>query len=262
MTERPDAMTDPYPVDDEGPAGPRGGVEPILELRGVFRFFHQGRAKLEVLKGARLALYPGEIVALIGPSGSGKSSLLHIAGLLEKPTAGHVLLHGRDCVPLSDAEKTRIRRENIGFVYQFHQLLPEFTALENVVLPQLIANVPQATAEAEAFRLLKSLGLAERVHHRPTQLSGGEQQRVATARALANHPEVLLADEPTGNLDPRTAGAVFDALLNTVRQERRAAVIATHNFDLAGRMDRTVVLRDGKLLDSRHGIIPLDSVDP
>ncbi len=244
--------------DDQRPAGPRNGVDPVLELRGVFRFFLQGRSKLEVLKGARLAIYPGELVALIGPSGSGKSSLLHIAGLLEKPTAGHVLLNGRDCVPLGDRDKTRIRREHMGFVYQFHQLLPEFSALENVVLPQLIANVPQVEAEAEALRLLTGLGLAERVDHRPAELSGGEQQRVAIARALANRPEVLLADEPTGNLDPRTAAGVFDALIDTVRTEGRAALIATHNIDLAQRMDRTVVLRDGKLLDSRHGMIALD----
>ncbi len=246
-------------IDDDGQdAAARPGIEPVIELRGIFRFFKQGEGRLEVLRGARLSVYPGEIIALIGPSGSGKSSLLHVAGLLEKPTAGHVLIGGRDCVPLSDEEKTRIRRENVGFVYQFHQLLPEFTALENVVLPQLVAAVPRKRAEAEGKRLLASLGLAKRFHHRPMELSGGEQQRVAIARALANQPEILLADEPTGNLDPKTAGHVFDELIKVIREEGRAAIIATHNLELANRMDRAVVLRDGKLLDARHDMIPLD----
>ncbi len=250
-------MTTPTAPAETSPS-PAFGVEPVLELRGIYRFFSQGAGRLEVLRGARLSIQPGEVIALIGPSGSGKSSLLHIAGLLEKPTAGHVLIGGRDCVPLADEDKTRIRRENIGFIYQFHQLLPEFSALENVVLPQLIAGTPAREAESEARRLLKALGLEKRVAHRPAELSGGEQQRVAIARALANRPEILLADEPTGNLDPKTATLVFDELVDLIRSEGRAALIATHNLDLAGRMDRAVVLRDGRLLDSRHGMIPLD----
>lgn len=245
------------------PGATQSPAPPVMELRGVARIFDQGRGKLEVLKGVRLAVHPGEIVALVGPSGSGKSSLLHIAGLLEKPTAGHVLLHGRDCVTLGDTDKTRIRRDHIGFVYQFHQLLPEFSALENVVLPQLVANVPAREAEAEAYRLLKIMGLAQRVHHRPSQLSGGEQQRVAIARALANGPDVLLADEPTGNLDPGTASSVFEALVDIVRREGRAAIIATHNPDLAARMDRCVTLRDGQLFDARaEGASPADKPVP
>ncbi len=256
-----DDMTGPAPetdADDKPEPRAPGMPEPALELRGIFRFFKQGTGRLEVLRGARLTIEPGEVIALIGPSGSGKSSLLHIAGLLEKPTAGHVIIGGRDCVNLPDEEKTKIRRERIGFVYQFHQLLPEFSALENVVLPQLLAGVSRRDAEAEAERLLASLGLAKRIGHRPAELSGGEQQRVAIARALANQPDILLADEPTGNLDPKTAGGVFDELVGVIRQEGRAALIATHNLDLAGRMDRAVLLRDGRLLDSRHGLIPVD----
>ncbi|MET0156819.1 MAG: ABC transporter ATP-binding protein, partial [Methyloceanibacter sp.] len=192
---------------------------------------------------------PGETVALLGPSGAGKSTLLHIAGLLERADSGQVLINGIDCAQLSDTEQTRMRRIEVGFVYQFHHLLPEFSALENVVLPQLILGVTRDNAEARAKDLLGSLGLEERWDHRPAQLSGGEQQRVAIARAVANGPKVLLADEPTGNLDPLTAERVFEQLLKLVRQSGVAAVIATHNLDLAARMDRTLRLMDGRLVE-------------
>ena len=226
-------------------------VRPILELREIVRSFKQGEAMLRILRGASLKVYPGEIIALIGPSGAGKSTLLHIAGLLEAPDAGLVILGGRDCVALSDRERTRMRRAELGFVYQAHNLLPEFNALENVALPELIAGKKKRDANKEAKRLLSLLGLGQRLTHRPAELSGGEQQRVAMARALANRPRVLLADEPTGNLDPKTAKLVFDELIELVRRENLAALIATHNLDLAAKMDRVVVLHEGKLVEGR-----------
>ncbi len=219
-----------------------------LVLRGVVRTFRSGDAPLPVLRGADLTLAAGEIVALVAPSGTGKSTLLHLAGLLEKPDGGQVIVQGRDAGSLSDGERTAVRRDSIGFVYQSHHLLGEFTALENVVLPQMIAGRRRREAEREAMMLLDALGLAPRAGHLPGRLSGGEQQRVAIARALANAPQVLLADEPTGNLDVGTAAAVFDALLDGVRNHGVAALIATHNPDLAARMDRRVTLREGKVV--------------
>ncbi len=218
-----------------------------LRLDRVTRMFKEGEGTLEVFRDVTLAVQPGELVALVGPSGAGKSSLLHIAGLLEAPSSGEVLIGNQSASALPDSERTRLRRDTIGFIYQAHHLLPEFDALENVILPQRIAGKSRKTAETEARRLLVALGLGERLDHRPSQLSGGEQQRVAIARALANHPKILLADEPTGNLDPRTSGGVFDALLALVRNEGVAALVATHNYELAGRMDRTLVLDQGKL---------------
>jgi lipoprotein-releasing system ATP-binding protein len=193
---------------------------------------------------------PGEVVALVGPSGSGKSSLLHIAGLLEPPTEGEVYVGGRATGRFSDAERTKLRREEIGFVYQFHHLLPEFSALENVVLPQLIAGRRRSDAVEHATRLLGSVGLAARLDHRPARLSGGEQQRVAIARALANQPRLLLADEPTGNLDPKTAASVFQLLIDTCRTRHVGALIATHNLQITTRMDRTWLLHEGRLIDA------------
>jgi lipoprotein-releasing system ATP-binding protein len=219
-----------------------------LELRAVQRVYQSGAGKLPVLRGADLALRAGEIVALAAPSGAGKSTLLHLAGLLERPDAGSVFVDGRDAGALSDAERTAIRRDGIGFVYQSHHLLGEFSALENVVLPQMIAGVPRRQAAERAMELLRAFGLAPRAGHLPGKLSGGEQQRVAMARALANAPAVLLADEPTGNLDVDTAGVVFEELLAMVRRQGLAALIATHNPDLAARMDRTVTLREGRVV--------------
>jgi lipoprotein-releasing system ATP-binding protein len=218
-----------------------------LALRGVARTYRSDAGELTVLRGVDLDLRAGEIVALVAPSGTGKSTLLHLAGLLEQPDAGQVLIDGRDCGTLADAERTEIRRLRIGFVYQFHHLLAEFTALENVVLPQMIAGVARKPAEARARTLLGAFGLAARTAHLPGKLSGGEQQRVAIARALANKPAVLLADEPTGNLDVGTSEKVFAELLGIVRQQGVAALIATHNAELAARMDRVVTLRDGKV---------------
>jgi len=223
--------------------------EAALRLDNVARIYVEGGGTLEVFRNVSFALRQGEVVALVGQSGAGKSSLLHMAGLLEAPSGGEVTIGGAAVSALGDAERTRLRRDSIGFVYQAHHLLPEFSALENVMLPQLIAGKSNATAEAEAKRLLGILGLSGRLTHRPSQLSGGEQQRVAIARALANHPRVLLADEPTGNLDPRTATGVFDALIKIVRTEGTAALVATHNLELAARMDRALILHDGKLLD-------------
>jgi lipoprotein-releasing system ATP-binding protein len=223
-------------------------VSDPLALRGLRRVFRGPGGNLTVLDGADLDLCAGEIVALVAPSGTGKSTLLHLAGLLEKPDAGQVLVAGRDAGALSDAGRTAIRRDSIGFVYQFHHLLPEFTALENVVLPQMIAGQPRRSAELRARALLGSLGLAARERNLPGRLSGGEQQRVAIARALANRPGVLLADEPTGNLDMRTAELVFEALLGAAREHGAAALIATHNPELARRMDRIVTLREGKVV--------------
>ncbi|MEO5373924.1 MAG: ABC transporter ATP-binding protein [Alphaproteobacteria bacterium] len=220
---------------------------PALELKDIGRRFRQGEAVLHVLNGASVAVRSGEIVSLVGPSGAGKSTLLHVAGLLERPDDGEVLIAGDPCGRLSDDRRTRLRREYLGFVYQYHHLLPEFSALENVVLPQMIAGVSRRAAADRARGLLERMGLGPRAEHRPGQLSGGEQQRVAIARALANGPRVLLADEPTGNLDPGTAARVFDELLRLVREDGLAALIATHNPDLAGRMDRVIELRDGRL---------------
>jgi lipoprotein-releasing system ATP-binding protein len=222
---------------------------PVLHLDRLERAYTQGNRRIDVLKGTSASFYAGETVALLGPSGAGKSTLLHIAGLLERPDRGSVLINGVDCGKLSDNEQTRMRRMEVGFVYQFHHLLPEFSALENVVLPQLILGLARSEAETRGKELLKSLGLEERWDHRPAQLSGGEQQRVAIARAVANDPKVLLADEPTGNLDPPTAERVFQQLLKLVRQSGVAAVVATHNLDLAARMDRTLRLMDGVLIE-------------
>ena len=216
-----------------------------LALQGVVRSYQSGDAPLRVLRGADLTLHAGEIVALVAASGAGKSTLLHLAGLLEKPDGGRVLVAGRDGGALSDTERTAIRRDSIGFVYQFHHLLGEFTALENVMLPQMIAGRRRADAARRAMLLLEAFGLGPRARHLPGRLSGGEQQRVAIARALANAPRVLLADEPTGNLYVGTAAVVFRELLDSVRNHGVAALIATHNPELAARMDRTVTLRDG-----------------
>ncbi len=216
-----------------------------LALRGVGRTYRSAAGDLPVLRGADLVLGRGEIVALVAPSGTGKSTLLHLAGLLEMPDAGAVLVDGADAGRLSDTERTRIRRDKIGFVYQFHHLLAEFSALENVVLPQMIAGVPRRSARARAGELLHAFGLSARADHLPGKLSGGEQQRVAIARSLANRPSVILADEPTGNLDVGTSDRVFGELLRIVRGQGVACLIATHNAELAGRMDRVVTLRDG-----------------
>jgi lipoprotein-releasing system ATP-binding protein len=221
----------------------------MLRLENVSRRYKEGEGQLEIFTDLNMSLQAGEIVALVGQSGVGKSSLLHMAGLLEAPSSGEIYIDGVAASRLPEQERTRIRRDMIGFVYQAHHLLPEFDALENVVLPQMIAGKSRAEAAVEAGRLLTALGLGERLTHRPAQLSGGEQQRVAIARALANKPRILLADEPTGNLDPRTSGGVFDALLAITRAEGLAALIATHNFQLAARMDRSLVLQQGMLVD-------------
>jgi lipoprotein-releasing system ATP-binding protein len=223
-----------------------------LRLDAIRRSFAQGKDRLDVLAGADLAVRPGEIVALVGPSGAGKSTLLHIAGLLERPDSGDVRLGGEACGSLSDDRRTRLRRSHLGFVYQYHHLLPEFSAVENVILPQMIAGQPQSAARLRALDLLERMGLKARADHRPGQLSGGEQQRVAICRALANQPKVLLADEPTGNLDPHTAESVFAELLRLVRSTGVAALIATHNPDLARRMDRQVRLQDGLLVSGQQ----------
>lgn len=223
-----------------------------LVLRGVTRSYRSGEGMLPVLRGADLALEAGETVALVAPSGAGKSTLLHLAGLLERPDGGSIVIEGRDAGALADAERTAIRRDTIGFVYQFHHLLAEFTALENVVLPQMIAGVPRRRAAERASALLRGFGLAGREAHLPGKLSGGEQQRVAIARALANAPKVLLADEPTGNLDEHTAAVVFDQLLEMVRSQGLSALVATHNPELAARMDRTVTLREGRVVAVRQ----------
>jgi lipoprotein-releasing system ATP-binding protein len=222
---------------------------PILFLHGVERHYRQGDATLDVLTSVELAIWPGQSVALVAPSGAGKSTLLHIAGLLEHPDHGEVYIDGRATAALPDHERTRIRRNEIGFVYQSHHLLPEFTALENVLLPQMIRGLTRREANKRAIELLSYLGLAERLTHRPAELSGGEQQRVAIARAVANAPRILLADEPTGNLDVRTADHVFAALTQLVRASRLATIIATHNMELAGRMDRRVTLKEGRVVE-------------
>jgi lipoprotein-releasing system ATP-binding protein len=222
---------------------------PVVFLHAVERRYHQGDAVLEILKGAELAVWPGQSVALVAPSGAGKSTLLHIAGLLEHPDGGEVYLDGTATANLSDAERTRIRRNQIGFVYQAHYLLPEFSALENVMLPQMVRGLSRPEARNRASELLSYLGLKERLTHRPGELSGGEQQRVAIARAVANAPRLLLADEPTGNLDPRTSDHVFNALSQLIKQSGLTVVLATHNMEIAARMDRRVTIRDGLVVE-------------
>jgi lipoprotein-releasing system ATP-binding protein len=222
---------------------------PVVFLHAVERRYHQGDATLEILRGAELAVWPGQSVALVAPSGAGKSTLLHIAGLLEHPDGGEVYLDGAPTSALSDSARTRMRRNAIGFVYQAHYLLPEFSALENVMLPQMICGLARTEAHSRATELLSYLGLAERLTHRPAELSGGEQQRVAIARAVANVPRLLLADEPTGNLDPRTSDHVFQALSQLIRQSGLTVVLATHNMEIAARMDRRVTIKDGAIVE-------------
>jgi lipoprotein-releasing system ATP-binding protein len=226
------------------------GHATALRLTKVTRAFEQSGAQLEILRGADCAVHPGELVALVGPSGAGKSTLLHIAGLLERPTSGGVEIAGIEAGTLDDRRRTALRRDTIGFVYQFHRLLPEFSALENVVVPQMIAGISRKVAGERAQALLDRVGLGSRATHRPGKLSGGEQQRVAIARALANGPALLLADEPTGNLDPQTAEGVFAVLRELIAETKLGALIATHNLDLARRMDRVIELRDGLLIDA------------
>ncbi|HVY20142.1 MAG TPA: ABC transporter ATP-binding protein [Bauldia sp.] len=222
---------------------------PVLYLHGVDRHYRQGETSLDILKGAELGVWLGQSVALVGPSGAGKSTLLHIAGLLEHPDAGEVYIDGNGTSILPDSERTRIRRTEIGFVYQAHHLLAEFSAVENVMLPQMVRGLSKREAYSRASDLLAYLGLKDRLTHRPAELSGGEQQRVAIARAVANAPRILLADEPTGNLDPHTAEHVFDTLHQLVRASGLAAIIATHNLDIANRMDRRVTIREGAVVE-------------
>jgi lipoprotein-releasing system ATP-binding protein len=222
---------------------------PVLFLQNIERHYRQGDDVLDILRGAELAVWPGQSVALVGPSGAGKSTLLHVAGLLEYPDAGEVFVDGIATSTLSDSHRTRLRRTEIGFVYQFHHLLPEFSAIENVVLPQMIRGLSRREAVKRATELLNYLGLKDRLTHRPAELSGGEQQRVAIARAVANAPRILLADEPTGNLDPRTSEHVFNALTQLVRASGLAMIVATHNMEIAGRMDRRVTIRDGRVVE-------------
>lgn len=224
-------------------------LRPALELQNIARVYGEGETRLQIFKDLSLTIVPGEIVGLVGQSGAGKSSLLHIAGLLEKPTAGQVVIAGQQCNHLDDEARTRIRRIGIGFVYQFHHLLPEFSALENVVIPQLIAATPKADAVKRAKDLLGRLGLSHRISHRPSELSGGEKQRVAIARALANRPLLLLADEPTGNLDPPTAEMVHHEFTRLIQEEGLGALIATHNIDFAKRMSRVMRLENGALVE-------------
>ncbi|MDO8879035.1 MAG: ABC transporter ATP-binding protein [Pseudolabrys sp.] len=222
---------------------------PILFLHDIERHYSQGDETLNILNGAELALWAGQSVALVAPSGAGKSTLLHLAGLLEHPDHGDVYIDGRATANLPDAERTRIRRNEIGFVYQSHHLLPEFTALENVLMPQLIRGLSRGEAKKRAVELLDYLGLKRRLNHRPPELSGGEQQRVAIARAVANAPRILLADEPTGNLDVKTADHVFAAFTQLVRASGLATIIATHNMEIAARMDRRVTIKDGLVVE-------------
>lgn len=230
---------------DPGP----GTQHAAVELSGIVRSFDEGERKLHILKGADLRIEAGEMVALVAPSGTGKSTLLHIAGLLERPDEGDVFLGPVNCSDLTDDERTAIRRNDIGFVYQFHHLLPEFTAQENVMMPQMIRGLARNVAAERADELLAYLRLGDRGSHRPSELSGGEQQRVAVARAVANAPRILLLDEPTGNLDPNTANYVFEALSALVRASGVATLFATHNLELAGRMDRAITLEDGLVKD-------------
>ncbi|HSR77952.1 MAG TPA: ABC transporter ATP-binding protein [Xanthobacteraceae bacterium] len=225
--------------------------KPVLVLQAIERTYRQGDNLLNILRRAELAVWSGQLVALVAPSGAGKSTLLHVAGLLERQDAGEVFVNSKPTSQLSDVERTRIRRVEMGFIYQAHHLLPELSALENVMLPQMIRGLGKRDAAARAAELLSYLGLKERLTHRPAELSGGEQQRVAIARAVANAPRLLLADEPTGNLDLRTADRVFEALMQLVRASGLAAIIATHNMDLAARMDRRVTLQDGQVVEVR-----------
>jgi lipoprotein-releasing system ATP-binding protein len=222
---------------------------PVVFLRQVERRYHQGDAVLEILKGGDLAIWPGQSVALVAPSGAGKSTLLHITGLLEHPDGGEVFLDGAPTSGLSDSARTRLRRNAIGFVYQAHHLLPEFSAVENVMLPQMVRGLSRREARNRSRELLSYLGLGERLTHRPAELSGGEQQRVAIARAVANVPRLLLADEPTGNLDPRTSDHVFFALSQLIRASGLTVMLATHNMEIAARMDRRVTIRDGLIVE-------------
>ena len=224
-------------------------IRPTLKLTGVVRRYREGDGFLDILRGADAVLWPHQAAALVAPSGAGKSTLLHIAGLLERPDAGEVEIEGQPTIGLNDSQRTGLRRTRIGFVYQFHHLLPEFTAAENVMTPQMIAGLSKVEARRRALDLLDYLGLAARANHRPSEMSGGEQQRVAIARAVANAPALLLADEPTGNLDPETADHVFGALMALVRATGLAALIATHNLDLASRMDRRWTLRNGLVVE-------------
>ena len=244
----------PAPAAQATPAAPAtpatgGEPQPLLFLHAISRRFGQGERTLDILKSAELAVWPGQSVALIAPSGAGKSTLLHIAGLLEQPSSGEVYIDTVATSDLTDLERTRIRRSDIGFVYQFHHLLPEFSAVENVMLPQMIRGLKKSEARTRASELLSYLGLKDRLEHRPAELSGGEQQRVAIARAVANAPRILLADEPTGNLDQRTSQRVFATMSQLVRASGLAAIIATHNLDIASQMDRRVTIREGGVVE-------------
>ncbi len=232
----------------------KSAPKPTLQLRDLRLTYSQGSRHIHVLSGADGMTMAGEAIGLLGPSGAGKSSLLHIIGLLDQPDSGAVIFEGEDCAKLTDAARTRLRRAKLGFIYQFHHLLPEFSALENVELPQMIMGRTRQEARAHALELLASLGLVDRAEHRPAQLSGGEQQRVAIARAVANGPKLLLADEPTGNLDPHTAERVFENLMDLVRRTHLTAIIATHNLDVARRMDRVWRLEEGQLVE----VVPAD----
>lgn len=240
----PDALGVSEPTTDD----PIDLRAPVLALSGVTRSYRSGERVLNVLTGVDLELRPGELTGLVGPSGSGKSTLLHIAGMLEKPDSGTVFMSGRDALKMSDKERTFTRRLQLGFVYQFHHLLPELNAIDNVAAPLMINGASQRAARVRAKELLRMMGLAERDHHQPGKLSGGEQQRVAIARSLANHPKVLIADEPTGNLDPGTSTTVFKSLFDIARREKVAVLVATHNFDLIAYMDRVLTLQDGRLV--------------
>jgi len=247
MNER--VMNEHVRTDDQMAAHQQQAPVPALYLAGVERRYQQGDNMLDILRGAELACWLGQSIALIAPSGAGKSTFLHIAGLLEHPDGGEVFIDGQPTSTLSDAARTEIRRNEMGFVYQAHHLLPEFSAVENVMLPQMIRGLSRGEARKRSTELLSYLGLKARLDHRPSELSGGEQQRVAIARAVANAPRILLADEPTGNLDPHTADHVFDTLNQLVRASGLAAIIATHNLDLARRMDRRVTIRDGVVIE-------------
>jgi lipoprotein-releasing system ATP-binding protein len=242
------AIMEPAPSTAAAPAA-SDEKRPLLFLHAISRRFRQGDNTLDILKSAKLAVWPGQSVALIAPSGAGKSTLLHIAGLLEQPDAGEVYIDSVATSNLTDLERTRIRRSDIGFVYQFHHLLPEFSAVENVMLPQMIRGFKKSEARTRASELLSYLGLKDRLEHRPAELSGGEQQRVAIARAVANAPRILLADEPTGNLDQRTSQRVFATMSQLVRASGLAAIIATHNLDIASQMDRRVTIREGGVVE-------------